>query len=510
MKKIVAFLLRHEYLVWALCLCALLRLPSLLEPYWYGDEGIYLTLGNGVRHGLQLYRDIHDNKPPIIYLMAALSGTVFWFRFFLLVWNSVAIVAFERLAHRLLDRNKVAGTTKFIGLSFPKVQYSTIATFLFAILPFFAEGSIANGEIFMIMPVIVGVYLLWRNSKNSLSVILAGFSFSLAFLIKVPALFDAFSVGFFFFLLFEGKSVFASLKSRLPYLFAFAFLAPILISFLYYASIGAGKQYVAAAFAQNVGYLSSWATGTHASTNVGSSGLKNRAIVLAVTTVILVLLKNKNGKRLTFLLLWFAFALFGALLSERPYPHYLIQIIPPVSLLLVFFYRTFKDRKIFRLMPIFVGFIVLFVSLWTIKFWYYPQIPYYVNYIQFVTKAKSMDDYFSYFDPRLPTMYRLASYLEAHTTPDEPIFVWGDVPMLYALTKRLPPGKYTSSYHIKDFNGFDETTQALETKKPKYVIIDTSYEAPYEGLHTFLEHDYIPTYSFTPFAVYRRTATPTQ
>ncbi|PIV07387.1 hypothetical protein COS53_02565, partial [Candidatus Shapirobacteria bacterium CG03_land_8_20_14_0_80_35_14] len=57
----------------------LLRLPSLFEPYWYGDEGVYLALGQGIRHGLTLYSQIYDNKPPAIYYLAALTQTVFGF-----------------------------------------------------------------------------------------------------------------------------------------------------------------------------------------------------------------------------------------------------------------------------------------------------------------------------------------------------------------------------------------------------------------------------------------------
>src|SRR5260221_14719740 len=91
LKKLEKFLLHHELLIMILCLVAIMRLPTLMEPYWYGDEGIYLTLGTGIRHGLTLYRDIHDNKPPVIYLIAAISGTLFWFRFILLIWNAATI-----------------------------------------------------------------------------------------------------------------------------------------------------------------------------------------------------------------------------------------------------------------------------------------------------------------------------------------------------------------------------------------------------------------------------------
>ena len=55
-------------------LIIILRVPSIFEPYWYGDEGIYLTIGNALAQGETLYRDIHDNKPPFIYLLALRAG----------------------------------------------------------------------------------------------------------------------------------------------------------------------------------------------------------------------------------------------------------------------------------------------------------------------------------------------------------------------------------------------------------------------------------------------------
>lgn len=520
MKKITAFLLKHEYLIWILCLCAILRLPSLLEPYWYGDEGIYLTLGTGIRHGLTLYKDIHDNKPPLIYMMAAITGSVFWFRFLLLAWNSIAIIAFERLSRILFGETDADGTTKISGVTFPIPRWSTLATFLFALLPFFAEGAIANGEIFMIGPAIAGMYLLWRKAKISdyrvqtTELILSGLLFSTAFLIKVPALFDAFAAGFFFLILIpvslwrERKRQF-SLSPHLLSLvtFSIAILLPIVLSFGYYSAKGVGKQYVAAAFAQNIGYLSSWATGTHQATSAGASGLKYRAVGFGIALIILALLAQKNGKKMTFLAIWFAAALFGALLAERPYPHYLIQVIPPGVLLIVFLIEKIKTKfELSNLYPLFTGVvaIALFVfSVWSIKFWYYPLLPYYRNYISFVTGQKNKDAYFSSFDPRLPSMYAVSEKIAASTTSDDRIFVWGDYPMIYALSRRLPPGRYTSSYHIKDFGGFAETTAAIEKVSPKYIIVDTRYTSVYPDLAGILSDEYIHAGRFDDFVIYR-------
>lgn len=123
------------WLIITLILVIFLRIPSLFYPYSYGDEGIYLTLGQAVRQGLTLYRHIHDNKPPLLYLLAAISGSLFWFRAILMVWSLGTIIIFWRLGRCLF------------GEQLLPIISSTILFALLTTLPLL-EGNIANAEIF--------------------------------------------------------------------------------------------------------------------------------------------------------------------------------------------------------------------------------------------------------------------------------------------------------------------------------------------------------------------------
>ena len=60
---------KHELILILLLFTTFLRLPTLFEPFWYGDENIYLAIGQAMRKGLLLYQDIIDfpNKPPLIF-----------------------------------------------------------------------------------------------------------------------------------------------------------------------------------------------------------------------------------------------------------------------------------------------------------------------------------------------------------------------------------------------------------------------------------------------------------
>ena len=42
----------------------------------YGDEGIFLTIGDSIKNGALLYRDVADIKPPGIFYLAALVFSV--------------------------------------------------------------------------------------------------------------------------------------------------------------------------------------------------------------------------------------------------------------------------------------------------------------------------------------------------------------------------------------------------------------------------------------------------
>ena len=128
----------------------LLRLPSLFEPYWYGDEGVYLSLGQGINHGLTLFSQIHDNKPPLLYYFAALPSSlpvgwqVFGFRLLLLLWMILTVYVFYLLSQ------------KFLSKSLSRV--SVLVFILLSSIPLI-EGNIANAEIFMLLPTLAAFLL---------------------------------------------------------------------------------------------------------------------------------------------------------------------------------------------------------------------------------------------------------------------------------------------------------------------------------------------------------------
>lgn len=459
-----------------LALVFLFRIPSLFEPYWYGDEAIYLTLGEGVRQGLVLYRDIFDHKPPAIYLLAAVAGSVFWFRLILLFWSLASIVLFWELAKNLFSK---------------RIKPVILATSIFAFLTTIPllEGNMANSEIFMIGPTI-GAFLLLLTAKRLTPQHLlgAGLLFSFATLFKVPAIFDfaALVVYWIFTIKIIRKDIVKTAKNIA--LVVVGFVGPIFLTIFYFWSNGALAQYLDIAWSQNFFYISRWSapTVTLAAT-ISQVGLPTRVLILALIIFIIFIFRKRFDLPLLFASLWFTFSLFAVLLSGRPYPHYLIQAVPPLSLLISIL--VFGKEK-YRFLPL--PLLLLFLaSLVFYKFYYYPIFPYYRNFLVFISGQETKSQYFDYFDKRVTTIYKLAKVIKERALKKDRVFIWGTAPELYALSRRLPPGRYVTSFHIKDFRGEEETLRAIKEKRPRYIIVFKNEEAPFPEFFKFLHDNYL-------------------
>jgi 4-amino-4-deoxy-L-arabinose transferase-like glycosyltransferase len=483
--------LKKHWFLLVLILVFLLRLSSLFEPFTYGDEGVYLTLGQAVRKGLVLYRDIHDNKPPLIYLLAALARTFSVYRILFLVWSFLTVFVFFQFSQAFFKKNfwsVVVATTAFAFLS-------NLHTF---------EGNVANAENFMLLPTILGFFCLFRLPRDSkLTWLGAGFFLSLAVLFKVPAIFDfgALMVIAFFLFLEKKKKKFLDLLFNFLFLFA-GLLIPITFSLLYYTSQNALSQYLKAAFFQNLPYLSSWS-----GSQVQAAGLPLplliRGLLVFLLVVYLYLIRKKISLVSQIILIWFAFTWFAALLSSRPYPHYLLQVLPSLSLALGFlFYESLKNKKE-KIIP----FLLLFVFLFTIyffHFWGYKNLPYYTNFYQFALEKKSLTQYWSDYDERAQDFYQVATYLKSHTLPSEKIFIWGNDPFIYALTERLPVGRYTTTYHIIDFGQKEEILDQLQEQLPRYLVVDQEEKSPFTEFFLFVGKHYALEKQINDFLIYHR------
>ncbi len=499
MKRIFRWIEKNEGLVFILAVALLLRVPTLFEPNRYADEDIYLVIGQGLRKGLTLYRDIHDNKPPLIYLLAAIAGNVTGFRLILAIWNIVNIGLMWFLAKKIL--RKSAGVI--------------VVTGLFAILgniPLL-EGNLANGEIFMILPVTGAILLLVGKKKNEENIpdyLAVGVLMALGFLFKVPVGFDLLAV-LLWLTVYQGRSLWEMVKRVFhwrAWIVAVGFVMPIITSIGYYFLVGAGGEYLRAAFGQNLPYLASWEGGQGA---FYESGLFQRGMVAGIVTALIVILRGRLGRKFGLIALWIVWSLFGATLSGRPYPHYLLQVVPAGCLLLGLTVETMSypkdiEKRLIRLIMGLGLFMLIAVGVIRYDFWYYKSLPYYQNFFEFILGRKDIDRYRQFFGEGVERNREVARYIKERTRPEERIFVWGTEPAIYVLSERLPVGRYTVSYHIIDFMGFEETMKQIEGNKPEYIVVMLNERVPFSKLTDYIDANYIEVKRVGEAVIYKEYA----
>jgi len=476
--------IKKYWLAFVFILAFFLRLPSLFEPFTYGDEGIYLTLGQAMRKGAVFYRDIHDNKPPLLYFLAAFAENFFNYRLLLFVWSLATIYFFSKLSRLLFGKNNLA---VFLSTSIFTIA-SSVRLF---------EGNIANAENFLIGTSLIGFYLFLTAKKNS-QYFLAGFLFSLSALFKIPGAFDfaaAFALGLLLFISQKEKNY--KLYARRSTLFTLGFLLPIALTFLYYACQNAFWQYLTAAFFQNFPYLASWLPDKPQAVGLPLP-LLSRVLATFLVFAFLFFLRKRLSVATKLTLLWFSFSLFAALLSSRPYPHYLLQIVPPFALAFGLLFAKNKEKVVPALT------IVVFTFCFhTFHFWRYPTNTYYQNFYTYALGLKSKNDYFAYFGKDAQSLYQTAAYIKTHTNPEESIFIWTNQPSLYPLSERSPVGRYAAAYHIIDFNGYEDTLVALKASPPRYLIWFLSVKQPFPALEALVENEYFKVKTIGEIEIYR-------
>ena len=439
-----------------------LRFPSLFEPNWYGDEGIYQTLGIAMNSGRLLYRDIFDNKPPLLYFLYSLvNSDQFLIRLMSLVFGVLAIIIFYKLAEKVLNN--------------PKASF--ISTLIFSILfglPLI-EGNIANAENFMLLPNIIAAFLVFKSiqetsqQKKIRLEILAGLIIGISFLFKVVAVFDfAAFFGFIFFSnysnkfldIFKKENLIKEIKNLAP--FAISFFVPIILVTLFFTLNGALSYFLKAVLFNNVGYV-----GYGNKFIIPQGLLILKLTLLALFSAFLFYRRKILNPGFIFASLWLAFSVFDAFFSQRPYTHYVLVILPAFCLMVGFFLLNNKTSKLAGV--IFISTLIAILLSFT---FYVKTIFYYQNFVSFVLGQKTVVNYQSFFDGNTPNDYTIASFINLYAKKTDNIFIWGNNAQVYDLTGKLPPGRYTVAYHITSYkDGIENTNAMLNIKKPRFIVI---------------------------------------
>jgi hypothetical protein len=77
--------------------------------------------------------------------------------------------------------------------------------------------------------------------------------------------------------------------------------------------------------------------------------------------------------------------------------------------------------------------------------------------------------------------------------------------MLYAHSQKVPTGRFTVSFHIKDFDAYNETLASVKEKNPTFIVVmnDDAETFP-EFTEYLLAHYYMPNETFDNFTLWKR------
>ncbi len=435
-----------------------LRLPSLVEPYWYGDEGIYQVIGKALNSGRILYQDIWDNKPPLLYFIYALfNGDQFLVRMFSLIIGTFSVVAFYFLGKEFFKKRK-------------SVLLSTLIYTLFLGSPL-VEGNIANAENFMHLPIILAAIFVLRYPKslNPKWIFLSGVLLSIAFMTKIVAVFEF--IAFFIFLFVSNhdikainkiKEILSFKKLKPEILFTAGFISLLFVFTIYFISISAFPEFLSGVLSENIDYV-----GSENNFIFPMGILLLKAIIVFILLGFILISRKKFSNQNLFIYLWLTTAMFSTFFSQRPYMHYILMSALPFS----YFIGSIIEEKRHRLVKIIVGAILIIIVYFNFGI-YKNTFSYYKNYIQFVFYEKKIDDYQAFFDKNTPRDYELARFIKMFSKDSSSdVFVWSDSGQIYALSDTLPPGKYIVAYHITYYNdAVSYMIEQIEKTKPTYII----------------------------------------
>lgn len=524
MTAFLSWFRKNLGLVIVLATLIILRIPNFYEPYWYGDEAIYLTIGNAMNNGQKLYSEIVDHKTPLIYYLARVPDQIS-FRWLNLGWMLVTTVLFYVLAEKL----------------FKRPWLSTIVTALFMILTTtpWLEGNIPNGELFVAGFVMAGMVLLARTqvwqqfftqtlSSKSLStptelLLLAasGAFFGLGLLTKVPALLDL-GAGLLLFwfmalrLIWQTKMNWSKVFSQLlPAMISFGVgaLVPLIFSVIYFISIGSGQAYLNFGLLYNLHYTQTWKQEYGSAFLNWAFTLPGKTALMAAALVLFSLLSKKLKPSALFALGWFVVALFALLLSNRPYPHYFVQLMPAAALLVgvaIESLVTLLSRK--NILGAGLGLTLPIAAFWLtaavmmkLNAGLYDTEVYYKKFWALMTGKISRQDYNHSFDSLVAENELVAADLTV--IKPHRMFIWGTNPTLYAQTKIVPAGRFTVAFHIQDLKVYDETMAEIKQANPEVIIVMKNEEHSFPALNEYLKREYKLWKQYPRMTLYR-LATP--
>jgi 4-amino-4-deoxy-L-arabinose transferase-like glycosyltransferase len=413
-----------------------IRLPSLVHPQPIDSEAMYSVVANEIVDGGRPYVDAVERKPPLLFWTYAaifkVAGEFNWkaLHFVALVWTLCAMAGLYAIGSELFDCNTGLIAALFYSVFQPWWTWKTLSF---------------DGEMLMNLPIIWGWAIAFRRSSSRLrpELFAAGALLGAAFLLKQPAAIAAVPLGIY--LLLPSYRASRSLTPRN------SIVQATMLTLGFFAALG-----FVAILLWKQGILREafyWTIAHHDVPHVFWQ--KGMVITLAFLGACLPLVmggimacqdkgeiwSGRTAER-TALLGLLAASAIGAAAGARFYPHYYVQLVPPLVLLAAPYYSQLWSGK---MQP----------PCWLLR----PKVIY--AWLALTVIAFSIARWVVLIQRRVPS--ETGRYLLTHSAPADRIFVWGQSVKIYLDAHRRPACRYITTFPLTGYV-FGGTIPGLDTR----------------------------------------------
>lgn len=470
----------------------LLRLPAFFQPPWYMDEGIFASVAHAWGQGEALYTGAWDNKPPGIFAVYRLG------------W----LTGLEMTAVRLLDLGAMLATIALVYVMAVRTTGRTGGVVAAAVagillgLPTI-EAHIANTESFFIPFTALGMYLVLRGietERREAWLLAAGLTFGLACLFKQVAVFDIAAAGAFLLLVFRSSGL------RPGVFLASGVAAVVLVVVVLFGLFGSIGDLWFATVESLTGYRQD-------STDSGFERYLVALVPMLIAVPYVVWLRPWQTRSPEALpVLWLAFTALAVSASGRSYPHYLLHMTPPFAVVAGLMVSPLQPR-----LPRFgmaAGLVLASVLLVHVILGPLPNLAwnrepeftrgYYANFLDYALGRTDRQSYETFFDRRAFAHLGLYEQLEAGLR-DREVFVWGDVPWLYAEAGLINPTPYATLFHVVEVEGdMQSAARLISAVQPDHVLVMEEARDSWESVQGILGDQYVEEQQFLASVLYVR------
>ena len=327
----------------------------------------------------------------------------------------------------------------FLARRFTREFWAFVAAALFALLSAdpFAQGTAANTEIFMLLPIILSQIAFFKSADNSgktMSIFLCGALIGIAIAFKQVAAVNWFLLVALYPIFAERNNRWRDTVSFVLWSLAGLFTLGVLIA-LYFWMLHGLSELVKNVFTQNLEYISvmTWSDRLHFFLETSARLAQTEMLVWFFSAAGLIgLAIARQNKQFIFLAGWLMTSAIGVSASGYFFPHYFQQLLPPLALVAALGTELLGQRLRWRnswIPRVVFGLLLVILPLKTLwPFWF-----------NFTSADAVRKIYPGNFFAEMPAF---AARIAQVTSSEQRVFVFGAEPELLFYAQRVSATRY--------------------------------------------------------------------